>query len=171
MQKNMLVFQRNYQIIYISSTTQNEVSYCNHLIKSCWEEEQISSTGQNRAALCFLRASRMLMRISTGDTGAWRWNIPQPENRGSKQLMCPLDQADEHTGGKTRAYDPWATELHDELPTFLKNCKGGQQNPHFFTLNLLLTARFRLETALSGAQETQFRKIREWTHRKLSNGS
>lgn len=123
--------KRNYQIIYISSTTQTKVRYCNHLIRSCLEEEQMSSTGQNTAALRFLRAPRMLMRIPVGDMGAsraWQWNIPHPENRGPNQLVCTPDQMDEHTGGKTQPYEQWATELHDELPTFLKNYKGGQQN-------------------------------------------
>lgn len=74
--------------------------------------------------------------------------------------MCIPDHRGEHAGGKKWPYEQRATEPHSELPTFLKNYEGGQQNPHFFTLYLLLAAQLRLEIALSGARETRVR-IRE----------
>lgn len=92
--QKMLVFKINYQIICISSTTQTNVSYCNHLSKSCLEEEKTSSTGQNIAAPCFLRASRMLMRIPIGDTGAFG---PDGETSLIQKIEVPINSCASQT--------------------------------------------------------------------------
>lgn len=166
MQK-LLVFKKSYQIICTYSTTQTEVSYSNCLSKSCLEEDQISSTGQNSWGHqgCYWGQPA----VTWGHPGADRKHASSRKQRFQPTHAYPTDRwtytLAVSCGHATS--EPLSFTMNFQM--FLKNYKGGQHNPRTSTLNLLLATQFRLEIGLPRAQERELWKIREGMHRNLSN--
>lgn len=145
-------------------------SLCRQLLQlsqSCLEQDQISGTGQK----------------SWGHQG-WgypvvTWGHPGPDRKHPSSRKHRFQPTPAYPRPHRRIYTLVVSCGHVTCESlsftmnfqmFLKNYKRGQHNPHVSTWNLLLASQFRLKIAVSGAQEIELRKIREWMHMNLSNG-